>query len=133
MCTDPEDYPFVEYLPMQPVNRQVAMPIFGLKFPDGAFLGVITEGEFDAKVVAAPSGYIVDYYRTNAKFIFRREYLAPCGGTPQCRPLRAADPTDRAVRYYILPESKPATRGWLSDTGSTSSKSWGFHLGESRG
>ena len=108
----PEDYPFVEYLPMQPVNRQVAMPIFGLKYPDGAFLGVITEGEFDAKVVAAPAGYIVDYYRTNAKFVLRREYLAPLRQdttvpTVESQRIR----TDRAVRYYILPESQASYAG----------------------
>ena len=108
----PEDYPFVEYLPMQPVNRQVAMPIFGLKFNDGAFLGVITEGEFDAKVVAAPAGYIVDYYRTNAKFVLRREYLAPLRQnttvpTVESQRIRV----DRAVRYYILPESQASYAG----------------------
>lgn len=108
----PEDYPFVEYLPLQPVNRQVAMPIFGLKYPDGAFLGVITEGEFDAKVVAAPAGYIVDYYRTNAKFVLRREYLAPLRQdttvpTVESQRIR----TDRAVRYYILPESQASYAG----------------------
>lgn len=108
----PEDYPFVEYLPLQPVNRQVAMPIFGLKYPDGAFLGVITEGEFDAKVVAAPAGYIVDYYRTNAKFVLRREYLAPLRQdttvpTVESQRIR----TDRAVRYYLLPESQASYAG----------------------
>lgn len=108
----PEDYPFVEYLPMQPVNRQVAMPIFGLKFPDGAFLGVITEGEFDAKVVAAPSGYIVDYYRTNAKFIFRREFLAPLRRDTTVPTVESSRiRTDRAVRYYILPESQASYAG----------------------
>lgn len=108
----PESYPFVEYLPMQPVNRQVPMPIFGSSFDDGAVLGVITEGEFDAKIVAAPSGYIVDYYRTNAKFVIRREFLAPLRQgvtvpTVENEPIKV----DRAVRYYFLPPEQASYAG----------------------
>lgn len=108
----PEDYPFVEYDPMRPVNRQVPMPIFGLKHHDGAFLGVITQGEYDAKVVAAPSGYIVDYYRTNAKFVVRREYLAPLRRNANVQTVESRRiAVDRAVRYYLLPEDRASYTG----------------------
>jgi len=108
----PEDYPFIEYDPMRPVNRQVPMPIFGLVHADGAFLGVITEGEHDAKVVAAPSGYIVDYYRTNAKFVVRREYLAPLRRNANVQTVESRRiSVDRAVRYYLLPEELASYSG----------------------
>jgi len=108
----PEDYPFSEYTPMQTLNRQVPMPIFGLVHADGAFLGVITEGEYDAKIVAAPSGYIVDYYRTNAKFVVRREYLAPLRRGANVQTVESSRiRTDRAVRYYILDDTQASYAG----------------------
>ena len=108
----PEDYPFSEYSPMTTLNRQVPMPIFGLVHHDGAFLGVITEGEYDAKIVAAPSGYIVDYYRTNAKFIIRREFLAPLRRDANVQTVESARiRTDRAVRYYLLDQEQASYTG----------------------
>lgn len=108
----PEDYPFSEYSPMRTLNRQVPMPIFGLSYEDGAFLGVITAGEYDAKVVAAPSGYIVDYYRTNAKFVVRREYLAPLRRGANVQTVESTRiHTDRAVRYYILDKNQASYTG----------------------
>ncbi len=123
----PEDYPFVEYLPMQPVNRQVAMPIFGLKYPDGAFLGVITEGEFDAKVVAAPSGYIVDYYRTNAKFVVRREFLAPLrrDTTVHGRELGGSAPTGRSATTSSRVAGE-LRRDGAQIPGASGRRRWGF-------
>jgi len=108
----PEDYPFIEYDPLRPVNRQVPMPIFGQKHEDGAFLGVITQGEYDAKIVAAPSGYIVDYYRTNAKFVLRREFLAPLRRNSNVQTVEASRiRVDRAVRYYFLPKERATYTG----------------------
>ena len=116
----PEDYPFSEYSPMRTLNRQVPMPIFGLSYEDGAFLGVITAGEYDAKVVAAPSGYIVDYYRTNAKFVVRREYLAPLRRGANVQTVESTRiHTDRAVRYYILERIRLATPVWRFAIAST--------------
>lgn len=108
----PEEYPFSEYSPMTTLNRQVPMPVFGLAHEDGAFLGVITSGEYDAKVVASPSGYIVDYYRTNAKFIVRREYLAPLRRNANVQTVEERRiATDRSVRYYLLPDEQASYTG----------------------
>lgn len=108
----PENYPFIEYSPMTTLNRQVPMPVFGLKHEDGAFLGVIVEGDYDAKIVAAPAGYIVDYYRTNAKFVMRREYLAPLRRDTTVQTVESQRiRTDRAIRYYLLPEDQASYTG----------------------
>lgn len=83
--------------------REVGMPIFGMVEGNKAFLGVITEGDFDASIVAGPSGYIVNFYRTYAKFSVRKSYQAPLSRTnrvPTVETARIA--TDRAVRYYLL-------------------------------
>lgn len=108
----PEAYPFIEYSPMIPVPRQVPMPVFGMKHADGAFLGVITEGEYDAKIVAAPAGYIVDFYRTHPKFVIRREFVAPLRRDASVNTVEARRiPGDRAVRYYLLPEDQASYAG----------------------
>lgn len=83
--------------------RDVGMPIFGMVHGNKAFLGVITEGDFDARIVASPAGYIVNFYRTFANFSVRKEYQAPLSRTnrvPTKESQRIA--TDRAVRYYFL-------------------------------
>ncbi len=108
----PEAYPFIEYSPLIPVPRQVPMPVFGMKHKDGAFLGVITQGEYDAKIVAAPAGYIVDFYRTHAKFVLRREFVAPLRRDASVSTVEARRiPGDRAVRYYLLPEEQASYAG----------------------
>lgn len=83
--------------------RQVGMPIFGMVEGNKAFLGVITEGDFDAKIIAAPSGYIVNFYRIYTSFSVRKGYNAPLSRTnrvPTVETQRVQ--TDRAIRYYLL-------------------------------
>lgn len=83
-------------------NREVGMPIFGLVEGDKAFLGIITEGEYDARIIAAPSGYVVNLYRTGAEFTIRKAYsayLARDRQVPTLESRRIAG--DRAVRYFL--------------------------------
>lgn len=83
--------------------RQVGMPVFGMVEENKAFLGVVTEGDFDATIVAGPSGYIVPFYRTFAQFSVRKSYQAPLSRTrnvPTVETARVA--ADRAVRFYLL-------------------------------
>lgn len=52
------------------------LPVFGMKVKDNAYMGIITEGEYDSSVVYAPSGYLINLNRTSAEFIYRRSYDA---------------------------------------------------------
>lgn len=84
-------------------QRDVGMPIFGMVEGSKAFLGVVTEGDFDATIIAGPSGYIVPFYRTFAKFTVRKGYQAPLSRTRQVPTWESSRiETDRAVRYYFL-------------------------------
>ncbi|KIL39936.1 hypothetical protein SD70_17110 [Gordoniibacillus kamchatkensis] len=52
------------------------LPVFGMKVKDSAYLGIITEGEYDCSVVYAPSGYLINLNRASAEFTYRRSYEA---------------------------------------------------------
>lgn len=83
--------------------RQVGMPIFGMVEGNKAFLGVVTEGDFDATIVAGPSGYIVPFYRTFAQFSVRKAYQAPLSRTKNVPTVESTRvKADRAVRFYLL-------------------------------
>ncbi|MCY9693853.1 DUF5696 domain-containing protein [Paenibacillus alginolyticus] len=58
----------------QPENAY--LPVFGMKVKNNAFMGIITEGEFDSSVVYAPSGYLINLNRTSAELTYRRSYEA---------------------------------------------------------
>lgn len=84
-------------------RRQVTGPYFGIVKGDQAHLGLVTEGEFDVKINAAPSGYIVDFYRASAEFQVRKEfqaYLAKSRTVQTTETQRIK--TNRAVRWYLL-------------------------------
>ena len=84
-------------------RRQVFGPYFGLVNGDQAFLGLVTEGDFDVKINAAPSGYIVDLYRAGAEFEIRKEYSALLSRTRRVQTMEGQRiATDRAVRWYLL-------------------------------
>lgn len=84
-------------------NRPVPMPIFGIRDGDQGFVGVVTEGEYDVRIVAAPSGYIIDLYRAGAKFIVRKQYQAQLRlNSSVVTYENRRIPTDRAVRFYPL-------------------------------
>ena len=75
----------------------------GLVNGDQAFLGLVTEGDFDVKINAAPSGYIVDLYRAGAEFEIRKEYSALLSRTRRVQTMEGQRiATDRAVRWYLL-------------------------------
>jgi len=84
-------------------KTEVVMPVFGLKKNNAAYLGIITKGQFNAKITSAPSGYILDYNRGSATFIVRRQYSAPIAGWSWVNTLEdKMVEHDRAVRYYLL-------------------------------
>lgn len=81
----------------------INMPVFGVVRNDHGFVGIISEGEFNAKVNAAPSGYIVELSRAGAEFIFRKQYQAPISRWNRVTTIQSERvKADRAVQYYPL-------------------------------
>jgi hypothetical protein len=91
------------YVSFNQSRRQVFGPYFGLVNVDQAFLGLVTDGEFDVKINAAPSGYIVDFYRASAEFQIRKEFSAYLARTRMVQTTESRRiGGDRAVRWYLL-------------------------------
>lgn len=78
------------------------LPVFGMKEKTNAFLGIITEGEFDSSVVYAPSGYLINLNRASAEFTYRRPYEAvKQNGNLAVRAEKNALRADHTVRYLF--------------------------------
>jgi len=100
----------VEYVETETVNEQpVLMPVFGMVHGVGgsAFVGVVEDGKYNARIVAYPSGVNTDYYWIAPKFMLRFAYFQPTsknmGGFNTYQKER--DRQDRQVRYMFLNES----------------------------
>ncbi len=88
-------------------REQVSMPVFGLATGKGnssaAFVGMVTQGDFDASLGVARSGKGVNYNHVWTTFIFRRQgRFSITGGQPAWlfQPDRITG--DRTVRYCFL-------------------------------
>lgn len=59
-------------------NREenAMLPVFGLKVGTNAFLGMITQGEYDASILYSPSGYLINLNRVSSELTYRRIYEA---------------------------------------------------------
>jgi hypothetical protein len=84
-------------------QQPAVLPVFGQVSGDAAFVGMITQGDFDASIAMARSGQGLDYNHTWANFIFRRKGLFSLTGA---QPTRLFEPDriggDRQVRYCFL-------------------------------
>lgn len=85
------------------ISERAHLPVFGIKAGDAAFVGIITDGDHEAKVNFAPAGHIVEVNRVAPEFIYRKQY------TTNLRRGVVVDtigseriPGDRAVRYVFL-------------------------------
>lgn len=79
------------------------MPIWGLKQEDGAYAGIVTQGEFQANVNAYLAGYIMNANRGSAEFIFRRQASIPRRRSVFVNKIEENRlPGDRQVRYVLL-------------------------------
>ncbi len=58
-------------------SEQPWLPIWGLKDGDHAYVGMVTQGDFEAKINAYLSGYITDRNRASAEFLYRRQASIP--------------------------------------------------------
>jgi len=105
----PDDFPW----PQRQQTAQTAMlPVFGMVKGEGAFLGIITQGEASAKVNFSPSGQVVNLYRTSAELVYRRNYTAYLRRGVTAEKI-AEDPIagDREVRYIFLDKASASYSG----------------------
>lgn len=63
---------------LQPENRVVA-PVFGMVHTEEqfGFLGIVEEGNFNAKINAYPNGVITQYNWIAAQFVYRQPFIMP--------------------------------------------------------
>jgi hypothetical protein len=88
----------------QPFTRQpILMPVFGLTAGADAFVGVITQGDFDSTISMSRSGKGLPYNRVWADFVFRRQGMFSINGE---LPVALYEPnrinSDHQIRYYFL-------------------------------
>lgn len=84
-------------------QESIVMPVFGLVRGTAAFVGMITQGDFDADLGVARSGKGVNYNHVWAEFVFRRQgRFSLTGGQPSWlyQPDRIGG--DRQVRFCFL-------------------------------
>lgn len=82
----------------------VAMPVFGMKQGDDAFVAIIEKGEYTAAIKADPPGIVSGLNAVNAKFVYREEYdrrLSLAGKSVRAFQDKMAA-QDRVVEYRFL-------------------------------
>lgn len=89
-------------------REQIALPVFGLYKENRAFLGIVAQGAYDAKINAYPSGIRnIPMYRISAEFIYRNSdiiYVGTSGEIPMTE--RQLIAGDRKLRYVLLQGDK---------------------------
>ncbi|SFJ42684.1 hypothetical protein SAMN02799624_04444 [Paenibacillus sp. UNC496MF] len=84
-------------------DMNAMLPIFGQKVGDNAFLGMITKGEYDARILFSPSGYLINLNRVASELVYRREYEAvKKDGNLAKKPEKNLLREDHTVRYVFL-------------------------------
>lgn len=89
-------------------QHYAALPIFGLYRDSRSFLGIVTEGDHDAKINATPSGVRnIKLYRTSAEFLYRNDDVLFLNGTGEV-PLMQSRMIEgnRQIRYVLLDKQK---------------------------
>lgn len=81
----------------------VRMPVWGLKQDDFAYLGIVTEGQYQANVNAYLAGYITNANRGSTEFIYRRTASIPRRRTLFVNRIEDSQiPGERQLRYVLL-------------------------------
>lgn len=84
-------------------QKDAMLPIFGLKVNNNAFLGMITQGEYDANVLYSPSGYLINLNRVSSELVYRRDYEAvKKDGNLARKPEKQLLREDRTLRYVFF-------------------------------
>lgn len=87
-----------------PIKKAIAMPVFGIYQGDTGYLGIVTEGDTDAKINGIPSGIrAISLYRASTEFTLRKDDVIFVGNSGQI-PYYQGDiiKTNRSVRYVLL-------------------------------
>ncbi|PWV92097.1 hypothetical protein DFQ01_13643 [Paenibacillus cellulosilyticus] len=87
-----------------PFKEKIALPVFGNYRNGIGSLGIVTQGQYDAKINATPSGIrAIPMYRTSTEFIYRKQDVIFIGTSGQI-PFFQGDriPGDRKVRFVTL-------------------------------
>lgn len=89
-------------------KEKIALPVFG-NYRDGiGSLGIVTKGQYDAKVNGTPSGIrAISYYRTSAEFVYRWNDVIFIGTSGEI-PFFQGDwiKGDRQTRYLLLQDEQ---------------------------
>jgi hypothetical protein len=84
-------------------RQDVVMPVFGLNAGQAGFLGIVTQGDFDATLNVARSGKGINYNHVWGQFLFRRQgRFSLTGGQPALLFQPDRIPGDRQIRYCFL-------------------------------
>lgn len=94
-------------------QERAALPIFGLYRDSRSYLGIVTQGDHDAKINATPSGIRnIKLYRIAAEFVYRNDDFVFLGGRGKVPLLQSRFISgDRQVRYVLLNRDKPGYVG----------------------
>lgn len=87
-----------------PPKEKIAMPVFGNYRGDIGFLGIITEGDYDAKINATPSGIRnIPLYRVSSEFVYRKNDVIFIGSSGQI-PFYQGEriPGERRAQFVLL-------------------------------
>jgi len=84
-------------------HEPAPLPVFGLVSGEAAFVAIVTQGDFDARIAVGRSGQTIPYNHAWASFVYRRQgEFSLTGG----QPTRLYEPNsaggDRQVRYCFL-------------------------------
>lgn len=80
-----------------------ALPVFGIKRGDIAFLGVVTEGAEDTTITLSPSGRLVNLSRIGCSFQYRTDTVyTTSDGEEVVQVHQQRIGGDRKARYYFL-------------------------------
>jgi hypothetical protein len=89
-------------------KHHAALPVFGTYKEEQAFLGIVTEGDHNAKIKGTTAGARnIKLYRTSAEFFYRNNdivFIRNSGEIPLTQ--REIIPGDRAVKYILLQNEK---------------------------
>ncbi|WP_211749367.1 DUF5696 domain-containing protein [Paenibacillus sp. Marseille-Q4541] len=89
---------------VNPPKENIAMPVFGNYREDVGFLGIVTEGDYDAKINATPSGIRnIPLYRVSSEFVYRKDDVIFIGSSGQI-PFYQGEriPGERRAQYVLL-------------------------------
>jgi hypothetical protein len=88
-------------------RQSIPMPVFGMVRDNAAFVGFLTQGDFDSGVSIGRAGKGVNYNHVWPQFVFRRQgRFSITGGQPAWLYQPDRIPGDRQIRYCFLNTEK---------------------------